>query len=182
MRAARPFLLTSSEVLRPHNSSHFRSFSAFLRTESKRIPCIFNYFRTLLRKHPGVIKNVFFNLQLFNSVRPNSFRFRTYRRSSCFDRNRPKLSVRKPRRISIYTESRCNSFRSNTYKKPGGGVTHQTSPSPTILSTTSGGGEPSAADSLLDRVADSSWFGPRKWCNLPTKHARANRFALRPQL
>ena len=49
------------------------------------------------------------------------FRIRTYRRTPRFTVFWPKLPVRKLSRINTYKKSRCNPFRSNTYKKQGGG-------------------------------------------------------------
>jgi len=74
MRAAPPFLLIPSEELPLQTSSHFRSFSAFLHTKSKRILFLFNHFRPLscpdprgVQKHPGVTKSVFLNVSTLNS-------------------------------------------------------------------------------------------------------------------
>jgi hypothetical protein len=51
---------------------------------------------------------------------PKSFECNTYRRTPCFDRNQPKSHARNPIKCNTYSIRVCNSFRRNTYKKPGG--------------------------------------------------------------
>ena|SRR5882724_2547562 len=62
-----------------------------------------------------------FDLELCGFASRNPFRIRTYRRTPRFTVFWPKLPVRKLSRINTYKKSRCNPFRSNTYKKQGGG-------------------------------------------------------------
>jgi len=57
------------------------------------------------------------NFALFDFLCPNSFRFRTYRRTPRFTVFWPKSSARKPFGINTYKKSRCNPFRFRTYEK-----------------------------------------------------------------
>jgi hypothetical protein len=145
MRAARPFLLTSTEELcftlsalceeLVQNPSHFQSICISAHEiEAHPISLQSLPFTQSLEGHsflprsargaktPGCLPGAFFPRALFNSVRPNSFRFRTYRRTPRFTLFWPKSSARNPLGINTYKKSRCNSFRSNTYKKPGAGA------------------------------------------------------------
>jgi hypothetical protein len=127
MRAARPFLLIPSEELRLQNSSHFRSFSAFLHARSKRILFLFNHFRTLscpdprgVRKHPGVTRSVFSNSHssaLFVLTPLDSALTDEHRVLPRFGRNRPSATLLES---TLTKESCCNPFIRNTYKKLGG--------------------------------------------------------------
>ena len=191
MRAARPFLLTSSEELcftlsalcegLVQNPSHLRPFSAFLHTRWKRIPFSFNHFRTRCTKQPGVTKSVFLNSSAlhsstFSALTPlDSALTDEHRVLPCFGRNHPPAS---PLESTLTGNRAVTPLDSALTKKGGGWVDTMSANLHKHRRSIDGGG---ASGKSAHGLCGVSWFHPQKWCKLPAKPISSNRFALRAQ-